>query len=111
MRALPNKYPGPCRSPECRTPGVTIEPGAGSCVRVWTGRRVAYPLFHGACLPRDEETALAWYQKGAPASAVRRPTRAPQGARSDLFVIGGNEYVRNRAGRCEDAPCCGCCTI
>jgi len=23
----------------------------------------------------------------------------------------GREYYRNKAGRCEDAPCCGCCTI
>ena len=22
----------------------------------------------------------------------------------------GREYYRNKAGRCEDAPCCGCCT-
>ena len=30
---------------------------------------------------------------------------------SDEFVIGGRAYYRNRNGRCEDAPCCGCCTI
>ena len=24
---------------------------------------------------------------------------------------GAKEFYRNRAGRCEDAPCCGCCTI
>ena len=30
---------------------------------------------------------------------------------SHVFNIGGNEYYRNKAGRCEDAPCCGCCTI
>ena len=30
---------------------------------------------------------------------------------SDLFVIGGREFIRNARGRCEDAPCCGCCTI
>lgn len=23
----------------------------------------------------------------------------------------GERYIRNRNGRCEDAPCCGCCTI
>ena len=23
----------------------------------------------------------------------------------------GRQYYRNKAGRCEDAPCCGCCTI
>jgi hypothetical protein len=30
---------------------------------------------------------------------------------SDHIVIGGQSYYRNRNGRCEDAPCCGCCTI
>ena len=28
-----------------------------------------------------------------------------------VIEIGGNEYTRNRNGRCEDAPACGCCTI
>jgi hypothetical protein len=23
----------------------------------------------------------------------------------------GGTFYRNKAGRCEDAPCCGCCTI
>jgi len=27
------------------------------------------------------------------------------------YIIGGKEYTRNAKGRCEDAPCCGCCTI
>ena len=31
--------------------------------------------------------------------------------RSDIFNINGNEYYRNKQGRCIDAPCCGCCTI
>jgi hypothetical protein len=30
---------------------------------------------------------------------------------SDVLLIGGVEYFRNKAGRCIDAPCCGCCTI
>ena len=37
-------------------------------------------------------------------------TAAPQ-YRSNIFNIGGREYYRNKAGRCEDAPCCGCCNI
>lgn len=35
-------------------------------------------------------------------------------ARIDTFQFGGDdarEYYRNARGRCEDAPCCGCCTI
>lgn len=23
----------------------------------------------------------------------------------------GESYIQNIAGKCEDAPCCGCCTI
>ena len=29
---------------------------------------------------------------------------------SHVWNSGGREYYRNKAGRCEDAPCCGCCT-
>ena len=31
--------------------------------------------------------------------------------RINIINIGGNEYTQNARGRCEDAPCCGCCTI
>ena len=24
---------------------------------------------------------------------------------------GGETFIRNKKGTCEDAPCCGCCTI
>ena len=30
---------------------------------------------------------------------------------SDTVQFGDRVFYRNRAGRCEDAPCCGCCTI
>jgi hypothetical protein len=34
---------------------------------------------------------------------------------SDVFVFSGEDgsraFYRNKNGRCEDAPCCGCCTI
>lgn len=30
---------------------------------------------------------------------------------SDVIRIGRQEFYRNKNGRCEDAPCCGCCTI
>ena len=29
---------------------------------------------------------------------------------SHVWNSGGREYYRNKQGRCEDAPCCGCCT-
>jgi hypothetical protein len=30
---------------------------------------------------------------------------------SDVYSIGGREFYHNKKGRCEDAPCCGCCTF
>lgn len=30
---------------------------------------------------------------------------------SDVIRTSGGVFYRNRGGRCEDAPCCGCCTI
>lgn len=53
-------------------------------------------------------------------TAARRPvlvsTRThAHGGVSDVFVFSGEDgsraFYRNKAGRCEDAPCCGCCTI
>lgn len=38
---------------------------------------------------------------------------APKSGRvSNIFRFSsGHVAYRNKAGRCEDAPCCGCCTI
>lgn len=30
---------------------------------------------------------------------------------SDTIQFGDRTFYRNKNGRCEDAPCCGCCTI
>jgi hypothetical protein len=30
---------------------------------------------------------------------------------SDVIRTSGGVFYRNKRGRCEDAPCCGCCTI
>lgn len=38
-------------------------------------------------------------------------TACERGERVNTIVIGEREYTRNARGRCEDAPCCGCCTI
>lgn len=66
--------------------------------------------------PRDEIifdtiTRQAWHTDedydGTPPATV--PRIRPYG--SDVLIIGGVEYFRNKRGRCIDAPCCGCCTI
>ena len=44
-------------------------------------------------------------------SVGRYMARAARGYRSDIYRASGREYYRNKAGRCEDAPCCGCCNF
>lgn len=67
---------------QCSTCGATVPANGGTVKR--NGRR--WEVYHLAC-----------EQKGEAAVST--------------FVIGGKEYTRNKRGRCEDAPCCGCCTI
>lgn len=47
------------------------------------------------------------------AKLVDQDSSAPDEGRyiSNVIRIGGNEYYRNKNGRCIDSPCCGCCTI
>jgi hypothetical protein len=66
----------------------------GTCAR--TGRPIQPGdriLFHG----RGQAVLLARSSSPTPVS--------------DHYVIGGQSFYRNKRGRCEDAPCCGCCTI
>lgn len=46
---------------------------------------------------------------GERAAARETPHRDRYGSRYTRFAGGGEHYV-NRRGRCEDAPCCGCCS-
>ena len=44
--------------------------------------------------------------------ATKRATLAP--VLNTITLMGDRgpvHFIRNAAGRCEDAPCCGCCTI
>ena len=35
----------------------------------------------------------------------------PDNAGAYLIQIGRQSFIRNKQGKCIDAPCCGCCTI
>jgi hypothetical protein len=82
-----NRFAGRCCY--CRA---SVPPSGGRCWR-WRGR---WYVAHTEC--------------SAEAREARKEGRAPE-RRVDTFVIGGKEFTRNARGRCEDAPCCGCCTI
>jgi len=61
----------------------------------------------------DTVTRKAWHTDE---DEDRLSFTTPHNIRADyvshVFNFGnGREYYRNKAGRCEDAPCCGCCTI
>lgn len=60
----------------------------------------------------DQELALSIDPELDPdeAEAVGRYMRR-QRYQSHFFRVGRTELYRNKAGRCEDAPCCGCCNV
>lgn len=65
--------------------------------------------------PRDEivfdtVTRQAWHND-EDEDSYRERTRTRDNYVSHVFNVGGREYYRNKQGICEDAPCCGCCTI
>jgi hypothetical protein len=108
---MPNYYPGrfnadrrnPCDS-RYRDMADDIDVPAQPAQQ----RRTITARFPGTCVltgqrinPGDEIT----HQRGVGSVLVRRALV------SDVFETSGGVFYRNRAGRCEDAPCCGCCTI
>jgi len=68
----------------CHYCGGTVAPKAGSCFRVGPMWKVA----HLACKAEDSPQVTTVY-----------------------FPSTGNTMTQNARGRCEDAPCCGCCTF
>jgi hypothetical protein len=56
---------------------------------------------------------LAAEESDAPRANEEPTPAAPAEGRyvSDVFRTSGGTFYRNKRGRCEDAPACGCCTI
>jgi hypothetical protein len=70
--------------------------------------RTGVPIRKGDEIIFDTVTRQAWIIDDD--DRMTYTTTAPR-YQSDVFQIGAREFYRNKAGRCEDAPCCGCCTI
>jgi hypothetical protein len=68
--------------------------------------RTGAPIYPGDSIAYDTGTRRAWLPEHDDISPP-----PPQNYVSHVFNFSGREYYRNKAGRCEDAPCCGCCTI
>lgn len=90
-----NKYPADCAGCGCRVPANT-----GTLSRARSAWNVHCPDCVDRCGDAPSERvadALAWSAGNAVSYGIAFST--------------GSRFIRNRRGRCEDAPCCGCCTI
>jgi hypothetical protein len=97
MKTMLARYPGYCAQTGARIlPGDTIDyHGRGRSI---LRARASVNSDTGAARPDLDAPEI-------------RPTDVSVFGVSDRYVIGGRDYYRNKRGRCEDAPCCGCCTI
>ena len=95
-------------------------------IKTMTARYVGRDAFTGhAIRPGDEiqydtVTRRAWIAEPGDMSnleddqqdVIDHPSRYSPAWVSHVWTsASGREYYRNKQGRCEDAPCCGCCTI
>lgn len=107
MRTMTARYPGKC----ART-GAPIRPGD---LIVYVGRGRAYlsdlipAVDPDLSLARSIDPELADADPDAAAHAGRYLRQSLESGVSHVWNSGGREFYRNRRGRCEDAPCCGCC--
>lgn len=78
--------------------------------------RTGAPIRPGDEIRYDTSTRRAWITDDEFTHAELEPGEAYLASARGAYVShvwgsNGREYYRNKAGRCEDAPCCGCCTI
>jgi hypothetical protein len=106
MKTIQARYPGRC----IRT-GAVIRPGDSI---IWHGRGRAelagadtIPAELAAVAELDPELAAS--DPDAAIAAGRYLAQSMARGVSNVWQSAGREYYRNRRGRCEDAPCCGCC--
>jgi hypothetical protein len=59
----------------------------------------------------DAEAARALVANAGPSTYTPRRQDGQSRYRSNYARFsGGGEWYQNKKGRCEDAPCCGCCS-
>jgi hypothetical protein len=104
MKTITARYSGRC----ART-GAPINPG--DLINWSKGKAELAPLSvdHDLELARSIDPELAATDPEGASAGGRYLARSMRRGVSDTWSAGGREYYRNRRGRCEDAPCCGCC--
>jgi hypothetical protein len=102
MKTMQSKFPGVCRDCNSRVPkgALIVYHGKGLGISCAVCAEVS-----ADDLPDEDESA-----------GLERGTLASDRglARRGLTVVrtsSGWSGTRNSRGRCEDAPCCGCCTF
>ena len=111
MRTIIARYPGQCaRTGRAFAPGATIivlGKGRYALADVPDDAPSSDP---GLELARSIDPELADADPEGAVSAGRYLRQSLARGVSDVWRTPyGKEYYRNRRGRCEDAPCCGCC--
>ena len=111
----------PYRLPD-RSWGASVEGSAviGDRIRVTTRGGKSWGATVTAVVGEHAGRTLVASQGDDPPEARTRTEHAPPrgrgrahpciGARMNHARIGGRDYFQNPNGRCEDAPCCGCCS-
>lgn len=84
---MKNRYRGKCHSCEA-----DVLPEMGTLVK---HKRPRFIVICGECIDENEAVEIS------------------KGNETSYGVVTSTGWVgfRNRNGRCEDAPCCGCCTF
>ena len=96
-----NKYKANCSN--C---GATVQSGRGYLYAYQSGRRKRFYVTCGACQEEMEPDCHIEHDDNH-AAAMHAVRNIP----GTLYIpSSGFVGFRNPAGRCEDAPCCGCCT-
>jgi hypothetical protein len=107
MKTMTARFPG-----RCSRTGAPIRPG-DTIVYVGKGRAYLSDLLPAVdpdlALAESIDPELAQSDPEAAAAAGRYLRQSLARGVSHVWQSGGREYYRNRRGRCEDAPCCGCC--
>ena len=104
-------------SGRCARTGARIRPG-DAITSIGRGRYALvsspppvddYSVDPDEALARSIDPELADSDPDAARAAGRYLRQSLQRGVSHVWQAGGREYYRNKRGRCEDAPCCGCC--
>jgi hypothetical protein len=113
MAAFRNRFAGNCGG--C---GARVAAGAGVCKRVngvFTAFHKSCELGNGAPTPAHPYDEAGCSLCGDPEfhDGEECPTLAADrraAPRLTVFRTSGGTFTRNARGKCEDAPCCGCCS-